>query len=84
MLLLGDTRLAKRLYKLSGELVKKVSTDAWLMRMKYVGDDKMLCYIGNEMDDKNAHQLRTIDLNTGEGFNASCPLMKSRQNICIG
>lgn len=58
----------------SGELVKKVTTDAWLIRMKYVGDDKMLCFIGNEMDDKNAHQLRTIDLNTGEVVQRELPI----------
>lgn len=57
-----------------GELIKKIDSDAWLMKIKYIGNDKMLCYIGNEMDDKNAHKLRTIDLKTGEVIQKELPI----------
>ena len=71
------SRINKTLYCYSWDdekLIKKIVTDAWLMKMKYIGNDKMLCYIGNEMDDKNVHKLRTIDLKTGEVIQKELPI----------
>lgn len=61
-------------YSWDGELLKKIVSDAWLMHIKYVGNNRMLCYIGNEKDDNNAHQLRTIDLGTGDVLGRELPI----------
>lgn len=61
-------------YSWDGELLKKIVSDAWLMHIKYVGNNRMLCYIGNEKDENNDHQLRTIDLVTGDVLGRELPI----------
>jgi hypothetical protein len=69
----GDTfwvlsHASQLLYKFNwdGELLQRIQLNCWASKMHLLSAELMCLYIGNEMDEDNQHQLRTIDLTTGE------------------
>jgi hypothetical protein len=58
------SRTDKTLYKYTweGVLEKTVRMNYWAKKMFFVSPEKVCIYIGNEMDENNRHQLKTVDL----------------------
>ncbi|MDR1896345.1 MAG: 6-bladed beta-propeller [Prevotellaceae bacterium] len=65
------SRTDKTLYKYTwdGELKKNIKLNYWATKMYYISPEKVCVYIGNEMDENNRHQLKTIDLNINDVIN---------------
>jgi hypothetical protein len=51
-------------YTWNGVLERTVKMDYWASKMYFTGNEKICVYIGNEMDENNRHQLKTVDLRT--------------------
>jgi hypothetical protein len=56
------------LYKFDweGKLLDHIQLNCWGNKIYFLSPDRMCLYIGNEMDENNQHQLRTINPVTGE------------------
>ncbi|MDR0938233.1 MAG: 6-bladed beta-propeller [Mediterranea sp.] len=58
------------LYTWDGEMRKSIPLDCWAAKARLLAPNRMCLYIGNEMDAENTHQLRVIDLDTGQTVSA--------------
>jgi hypothetical protein len=51
-------------YTWEGVLETGIQMDYWATKMYFISPEKVCLYIGNEKDENNSHQLKTIDLKT--------------------
>ncbi|MDR1331987.1 MAG: 6-bladed beta-propeller [Tannerella sp.] len=60
------SRNDRTLYKYTweGRLEKTVRLNYWATKMYFLTPDKVCFYIGNEMDENNRHQFKTVDIGT--------------------
>jgi hypothetical protein len=65
------SRTNRMLYKYAwdGVLKEKVKMNYWVTKLCFVGQEKICVYIGNEMDENNRHQLKTVDLRADSVIN---------------
>jgi hypothetical protein len=62
------SRNNRTLYKYTweGELIDNIKLNYWATKMFLISPEEMCLYIGNEMDGNNQHQLKIINLQTGQ------------------
>jgi hypothetical protein len=66
------SRNNKTLYKYTWENVLEASfkLDCRAAKMYFISPEKVCLYVGNEMDENNRHQLKTVDLRTNSIINS--------------